>query len=88
MKFLSKMLALVAILLTLGARTAQAQGSVSGVTVTTSVTSLTVPVNTAGSYTASVTTGTPQPDKEWQVIGSASYSWSATLGTPNPKKHV
>ena len=67
-----------------GGRSVLAQGSVSGVSVTTSVSSVSVPITTAASYGASVTDGTPQPDQEWQVIGSATYLWSASLGTPNP----
>ena len=75
---------LLPVLSAFGARVAHAQGSVSGVIVTTDVSSVTIPVGSTASYKASVTTGSPQPDKEWQVIGSATYLWSASLGTPSP----
>lgn len=64
------------ILLALNTQVAQAQGSVVDVTVTTSVSSMTVPVFTKANYKAAVTTGTPKPGNEWKVIGPATYSWS------------
>ena len=77
-------LTLLSLLSVFGARIVYAQGSVSGVTVTTGVPSVSILVGSTASYGASATTGTPNPDKEWAVIGSASYSWSASLGTPSP----
>ncbi len=60
-----------------GAKSVHAQGSVSGVTVTVTPASATVAINTAATFTATVTAGTPQPDAEWSVVGDATYAWTA-----------
>ena len=43
-----------------------------------------VPLGSPASYSATVDTGNPQPNAEWQVVGSPTYAWSATVGTPDP----
>ncbi len=73
------------ILLVSGVGKVYAQGYVSDVVVTTSTASIRIPVGSSTSYGAAVTTGTPQPDKEWQVVpGTLKYAWSVSLGTPTP----
>jgi len=58
------------------AKPAHAQGSVTGVTVTTSVSTVTVPVNTPATFTVTATPGTPNPDLYWHVISGPYYQWA------------
>jgi len=60
----------------LGAGPAYAQGTVTGVNVTTSVSTVTVPVNTPATFTVTSTAGTPNPDTYWSVISGPSYKWT------------
>ena len=59
----------------LGTGPAHAQGPVTGATVSTSVPTVTVPVNTPATFTATVTGATPNPDQYWTVISGPTYSW-------------
>jgi hypothetical protein len=59
----------------MAAKPARAQGTVTGVNVTTSVSTITVPVNTPATFTATSTAGTPNPDQYWTVIAGPNYSW-------------
>lgn len=59
----------------MAAKPAHAQGTVTGVTVTTSVSTKTVPVNTPATFTATATAGTANPDQYWKVISGPTYMW-------------
>ena len=51
-------------------------GVVANVVVTPSPTKVTVPINTAPTFTASATDGTPQCYPGWTVVSGATYLWS------------
>lgn len=58
-----------------GITPAHAQGTVTGATITTSVSTVTVPVGTPATFTATVSGATPNPDQYWTVISGPTYSW-------------
>jgi len=72
-----------ALAMLIAANPAHAQGTVTGATITTSVSTVTVPVNTPATFTATVTGATPNPDQYWTVIAGPTYSWGG-YGTHDP----
>ena len=58
-----------------GITPARSQGTVTGATITTSVPSVTVPVGTPATFTATVSGATPNPDQYWTVTAGPIYSW-------------
>ena len=58
-----------------GITPARSQGTVTGATITTSVPSVTVPVGTPATFTATVSGAKANPDQYWTVISGPTYSW-------------
>jgi len=59
----------------IAANPAHAQGTVTGATITTSVSTVTVPVNTPATFTATVSGEKANPDQYWTVTAGPTYSW-------------